>query len=284
MRRFPITLLVAALAAGGCSSALLTDRGASPDELAEIKSRILELQRTAAMTRVELERLRDELAALEARLAGGTVAPPGSSPAARRPPAVPPAAPPAPSAAAEPAGRDNESMIEVSDLPPTPARPAASPPPATAPSAATPPPSTAPAAAVPPPAAGQQPVTEAAQALYDRGYTLYHQGRYVDAETSFRRFLQSYPDSPLSDNAQYWIGESRFARGDLEGALAAFREASERYPTGNKVADSLLKAADCLRRLGDETGARAGYQEVIRSYPGTAAAAMAEERVGSGGA
>jgi tol-pal system protein YbgF len=124
------------------------------------------------------------------------------------------------------------------------------------------------------------PVDEAAQAIYDRGYTLYHQGRYVDAEAGFRRFLQGYPDTSLSDNAQYWIGESRFARNDFEGALAAFREVAERYPSGNKVADSLLKAADCLRQLDDPGSARATYDEVIRRFPGSAAAAMAEERRG----
>jgi tol-pal system protein YbgF len=140
---------------------------------------------------------------------------------------------------------------------------------------------TPPASATEPPA--QQPaillVDPTAQALYDRGYTLYHQGRYLDAEASFQRFLQAYPRTDLSDNAQFWIGESRFARDDLTGALAAFRETLQRYPEGNKVPDALIKEGDCLAGLGDKDGARGRYEEVSRRFPGSAAAVMAEERI-----
>jgi tol-pal system protein YbgF len=115
------------------------------------------------------------------------------------------------------------------------------------------------------------------QVLYDRGYSLYYQGHYVDAESSFQRFLQSSPTSELADNAQYWIGECRYARNDLKGALAAFRETVERYPKGNKVADAMLKSGQCLEGLGDIEGARVTYREIARRFPGSAAAAAAEE-------
>jgi tol-pal system protein YbgF len=128
------------------------------------------------------------------------------------------------------------------------------------------------------PQVGFRPVEPAAQALYDRGYSLFHQGRYLDAEATFQRFLQAYPDTDLSDNAQYWIGECRYAREDLRGALAAFRETTQQYPTGNKVPDAMIKEGDCLRGLGDLEGARLRYEEVIRRYPGSAAASVAEER------
>jgi tol-pal system protein YbgF len=118
----------------------------------------------------------------------------------------------------------------------------------------------------------------ATQALYDRGYTLFHQGRYVDAEASFQRFLQANPTNELADNAEYWIGECRYSRGDLRGALAAFRETVQRYPEGNKVPDALLKAGQCLESLGNVAEARLTYKEVIRRFSGSAAAAVAEER------
>jgi tol-pal system protein YbgF len=130
-----------------------------------------------------------------------------------------------------------------------------------------------------PPAAAAVEVTAEAQALYDRGYTLYHQGRYVDAESSFQRFIQSHPTTELTDNAHYWIGESRLARGDVAGALAAFRETVERYPDGNKVPDALLKVGEAMAALGDGEGAREAYQEVLRRFAGTTAAAVAEDRL-----
>lgn len=124
-----------------------------------------------------------------------------------------------------------------------------------------------------------EPVVPAAQALYDRGYTLYHQGRYLDAESSFQRFLQAYPRTDLSDNAQFWIGESRYARGDISGALSAFRETLQQYPEGNKIPDALVKEGDCLAGMGDRDGARQSYEAVVRRFPGSAAAVMAGERI-----
>lgn len=116
-------------------------------------------------------------------------------------------------------------------------------------------------------------------ALYDRGYTLYNQTKYVDAEASFQRFLQQFPDTELADNALYWIGESRFSRRDFRGALAAFRDAVRRYPAGNKVPDALLKAGRCLEELGDTAGARETYRELQRRFPDSARALDAADRI-----
>jgi len=64
----------------------------------------------------------------------------------------------------------------------------------------------------------------------------------------------------------------------MRGALAAFRETVQRYPEGNKVSDALLKAGQALEGLGDVEGARVTYREVARRFPGTTAAAAADER------
>ena len=122
-------------------------------------------------------------------------------------------------------------------------------------------------------------VSEEGQALYDRGYTAFHQGRYVDAETTFQQFLSDFRHTDLGDNAQFWIGEARYAREDLSGAMAAFREVVSRYPEGNKVPDALLKVGDCQRGLGDIEGARRSYQSIVERYPMAAAAAVAEDRL-----
>jgi tol-pal system protein YbgF len=256
MKRSFLLAVFLSLALAGCSVSTLGSGGSTDEEVEELKRRVVELQRQAAVTEVELARLREQLARLEAQLAG------------RQPPAL-------------------ETHFERA----TPAQPFASP--------IQPPPeieeqdlgeSRPPAASRP---KGQDsadrgrgvttaesslaPITPAAQALYDRGYTLYHQGHYLDAESSFQRFLQAYSDTELADNAQYWIGECRYRRDDLRGALAAFRETVERYPDGNKVPDALLKAGQCLAALGDVEGARISYQEVERRFPGSPAAATAEE-------
>ena len=269
-----LLVAVATLLTGACASTSSSAPQVDTSrDLAEMKERILELQEQAAVTDVEMERLRAQLTALEALLAvEGRVAL-SESPASPGPTPPPIRSLPAASPTSQPA-------IEESDLAPEPmtdtgvggvgmASDSASP--------ASPDPGPVETA----PAATMQPVDPAAQALYDRGYTLYHQGKYLDAEASFQRFLQAYPLTELSDNAQFWIGESRFARGDTRGALAAFREVLQKFPEGNKVPDALIKEGDCLEKLGDRDGARDRYNEVKRRFPDSGAAVMAEDRLAS---
>jgi tol-pal system protein YbgF len=269
MRRL-LLLSLLALPLVGCATTSV-GAGRQPAELQEVKARVLALQRQAAVADVEIERLRRQVAELELRLAGGAGVraaplPPVPATASPVPPAevVPPlglldeAVPPPPPSVVEEEDLETAAVQVVEPL-----EPGA--------------PVEAPVAAAPP--EGLEAISSAAQAVYDRGYTLYHQGRYVDAETSFQEFLRDYPATELTDNAQYWIGECRFARGELEGALSAFRETVERFPAGNKVADALVKMGDCLRALGDEAGALARYQEVLDRFPGTGASAMAEARL-----
>lgn len=267
--------VVALLLSGCAASGGAPGTGETSRDLIEMKERILELQEKTAMAEIELERLRQQVSSLERRL------PESSSegePTSGRTEADEP-----PAAAARRLGAGEEPVVEEADLQEESLGReslgsfSAQPPPSGRP----PEPEVSPAAPAGPSerAAEVQPVEPAAQAVYDRGYTLFHQQRYLDAEASFQRFLQAYPGTELSDNAQFWIGESRFARGDIRGALAAFRETLERYPQGNKVPDALIKEGDCLAELGDRDGARDRYREVTRRFPNAAAALMAEERL-----
>lgn len=290
---FGFAVIILALA--GCSSGYSSNSSDYSQDLAEMKERILELQEKATVADVEIARLRSQVAMLERRLAGetgavasGSVAATGVRPQAR------------PTLEAEEPEPVIMVEVEESDLdsPPTSATveevvTVAVPPTPTDSSSAsvssevvtTGPPtqpevtSESPQIVSPAQSSNYEPVDAAGQALYDRGYTLYHQGRYLDAEASFQRFLQANPSTELSDNAQFWIGESRYARGDIRGALAAFREMLQRYPDGNKVPDAMIKEGDCLASLGDRDGARSRYEEVIRRFGSSAAAIMAEERL-----
>lgn len=309
----PSLLLLSGGLLGGCASG-----GESrDDQIKELQNRVLELQRKTAVADVELARLRQQVAELMAKQGGGgggaspssmpagaagaagAAAPGAGGSSSRRPAAAegagggaarPPARvagsalPPARTAGA-PAGNaphGTATAIDEMDIEVPPAtRSSQSSPPSQPSHGMQPPPAPSPvvqAPTSPVPEGKREPVTPAVQALYDRGYTLYHQKHYVDAESSFQRFLQAEPNSELADNAQYWIGECRYSRGDMRGALTAFRETVARYPAGNKTADALLKAGMSLENLGDKEAARNTYQEVLRRYPGTAVAAVAEER------
>jgi len=264
-----VTLLTGACASSGQPSGQVD----SSRDLSEMKERILELQEQAAVTEVEMDRLRAQVTKLEERLTGGM-------PTGAMEPGAVITEPPRSFQTPPPVSSNTEPSIEETDLEPGPVLGSATG--TVEDSGVTPTDETlASSSASDQPSTTLQPVDPAAQALYDRGYTLYHQGKYLDAEASFQRFLQAYPSTELSDNAQFWIGESRYSRGDTRGALAAFREVLQKYPDGNKVPDALIKEGDCLEKLGDRDGARDRYEEVKRRFPDSGAAVMAEDRLAS---
>ena len=246
-----------ALAASACSTGLGTGgRSSASSELDQLRQRIVELQREAAMREVEIARLKQELNELDRELQAGRDRQAELQVEARTRPLA------EAETTAAPGRLDRrDAGIEESDL--------------EAPGPAAPPPPAEPARRQ-----LEAPVDNAdSQALYDRGYTLFHQKRYAQAEGSFQRYLDLYPASGLADNAQFWIGESRYARGDFSSALAAFYATVERYPEGNKVADALLKAGKCLEALGQTDQAVSTYEEVRTRFPRSVAALSAEERL-----
>jgi tol-pal system protein YbgF len=268
MHRYAALALAAlGLLTTACASSPFTADTPNTDQMQALEQRVVDLQKKAAMDEVEIDHLRQRIAELEAHTGLNA---PRSATAPATPRTGPPPKPSPPPA--EPVYREQPAPIEERDLdvsqqPPAALRPGAP----KSPSSTTP--MTGPGGSPAP-----EPMTPAIQALYDRGYTLYHQGHYIDAETSFQRFIQAHPTNELADNAQYWIGECRYSRGDYRGALAAFRETVARFPEGSKVPDALLKAGESLEKLGDREGARGMYQEVIRRFPQSAVASVAEDR------
>jgi tol-pal system protein YbgF len=88
-------------------------------------------------------------------------------------------------------------------------------------------------------------------------------------------FIEQNPSHPLRQNAMYWRAEARYAKRDYSGALAEFEILSQRFPSADKAPDALLKAAYCLRHLGDEDRARAALRRLRESYPNSQAAGIA---------
>ncbi|WP_421997840.1 tol-pal system protein YbgF [Reyranella sp.] len=120
------------------------------------------------------------------------------------------------------------------------------------------------AAAPPPPAAA--PAASGEQAYHD-AFKKLQDGDYAGAERGFKTFLQSNPRSSLAGNAQYWLGESYYARRDYQSAMAAFAEGYKTYKTSAKGPDNLLKLGITLAVLGRKADACAVFSKFSNDYP-----------------
>ena len=89
----------------------------------------------------------------------------------------------------------------------------------------------------------------------------------------------NYPNGDLASNAQFWIGESYYTKGDLESAVTAYRKVLADWPASRKAPDAMVKLGFSLSDLKRTSEARTTLEEVVRKYPGTNAAQLAADRL-----
>ena len=151
----------------------------------------------------------------------------------------------------------------------------------TAPRAFTPPPAAgggfAPAEPSTPPVAARPAGSD--QQTYQAAFDLIQSRRYEEAGRAFIEFLTAFPQSPLADNAQYWLAETHYVQRQFSAALPEFERVVEQYPQSAKMPDALLKVGYCQIELGDRAAARTALQQVMRQFPDTTAARLASQRL-----
>lgn len=147
----------------------------------------------------------------------------------------------------------------------------------------------------PPAPAPLQPATggPSAQDSYQAAFQDFSKGLYPLAISGFREFLRRFPDSPLADGAQYWIGEAYFsmahasatagqaekAKEALEQAVQEYRKVIVNYPRGSKVPTALYKEALALLELRQTALARARLQYLLDHFPQAEEVPLAKERL-----
>ncbi len=115
--------------------------------------------------------------------------------------------------------------------------------------------------------------------LYDTAYQDYSEGRYEQAISGFRRYLDTFPDGVDAGSAQYWLGESHLGQGRYRAAIDELSLVQERYPESDKVASALLKVGVAWTGLGDRERAIEMFLRVRGSYPDTDEATLALQQL-----
>jgi tol-pal system protein YbgF len=130
-----------------------------------------------------------------------------------------------------------------------------------------PPPGAGPQVAAAPAAASPGEVEMNPKQLYETAYGYLLQRDYGAAEAAFDEFLRRHPNDPLAGNAQYWLGESLYVRGQYRAAAGAFLKGYQGYAKSAKAPESLLKLAMSLQRLGQKEAACSSFGELATKFP-----------------
>jgi tol-pal system protein YbgF len=119
------------------------------------------------------------------------------------------------------------------------------------------------------------------QAAYDAAFQSLKELRYADAARAFQDFVDTYPQSDLAGNAQYWLGESYYVTRNYEIALEAFETLLRDYPDSTKRGDGLLKIGFTHYELDQFDRARAALEQVQQEFPDSTLSRLAESRLRS---
>ena len=114
---------------------------------------------------------------------------------------------------------------------------------------------------------------------YEKALNLFKANKIKEAASAFDGFTKTYPDSTLTPNAQYWLGNAYFSLHDCKKSIAAHKIVINKWPQHAKASDSMINIATCQQELGDTKGVKSTLEAVISKYPGTPAAATAKQRL-----
>lgn len=117
--------------------------------------------------------------------------------------------------------------------------------------------------------------------LYNSGYSKLTKGDFKGAREEFQKFLQLFPQTEYSDNAQFGIGEAYYKEKKYEEAILEYEEVVKKFPQGNKLPDAMLKQAFAFVALNDANSAKLLLQKLIERFPASEQAEIARAKLKS---
>lgn len=117
---------------------------------------------------------------------------------------------------------------------------------------------------------------------YDRAVNMVlKEKQYDKAIPEFRTFNQKFPNSTYAANAHYWLGQLLFNKNELVEAKKEFEVVVSQFQDSSKRSDAMLKLATVEQKQNNKARAVNLYQQLIKEYPNSSAAKLAQPRLSS---
>ncbi len=117
------------------------------------------------------------------------------------------------------------------------------------------------------------------QEVYNMARSDYLKGNFDLAIEGFTIYGQHFPESPLADNALYWIGECFFSQSQYEEAIKRFNALILKFPTGDKIAAAYLKKGISLTELDKKEEALTVFKLLISKFPLEEETKIAQQKI-----
>jgi tol-pal system protein YbgF len=115
--------------------------------------------------------------------------------------------------------------------------------------------------------------------LYTSALRDFNSGKYDLARQQFTDYIRYYPDTDLTSNAQFYLGEILYRQNNFRGAIDEYDKVLTNYPKSFKLAAARLKKGMALLELGQRTSGMRELREVVRRHPNTEEARSARAKL-----
>jgi len=117
-----------------------------------------------------------------------------------------------------------------------------------------------------------------ADAMYEASLAQLRRGSTSTARLGLREMLRTYPNSPRTPDALYFIGQS-FSAENPDSAGVYYSQVVDQYPTSARAPSALYNLGLLAERRKDTAKAKDAYQRVVQKYPQSDEAALARDRL-----
>ncbi len=123
--------------------------------------------------------------------------------------------------------------------------------------------------------AGACPSTLQADTTYSNARRDWVAANYDIAMQEFGDYARCFPSTQYAPNAQFYIGDIYYKKGDYDNSLKAFDTVVEQFPENPKTGDAHYMKGLSLLKLGQRDAAAKEFRLVVSKYPNTDSASQA---------
>ena len=113
---------------------------------------------------------------------------------------------------------------------------------------------------------------------FESALDFFKKGDFVSSTQSFNDFLRRRPLTAYKISSLFWLGNSQYATREYKDAIANFKLLLSLDAKHPRAAEAMLSMSNCQLDMKDTKAARKTWDDLIKMYPDSEAAAAAKER------
>lgn len=106
-----------------------------------------------------------------------------------------------------------------------------------------------------------------AQIAYQEAYQLVKDKKHKEAKAAMEGFIGKYPNSDLTPNAYFWLGEIQMTFQDYDNAAVSYLKGYQINPKGSRAPDNLYKLSVALARLDKRKESCVSLNKLRKEFP-----------------